>query len=92
MQSFLLRSNEDVFNYTELRFDEQLLGFGARVAEFGPGFKLFAATSSGFYEEREAKKYANYNSLVRSSVSASGYKLSFRQSSFSGGEKYSDQN
>jgi len=91
VQSYLLRSNEDVFNYTELKFEGKLIGFGARKVEYGPGYKIFAATSNGFYEELDATKYGNFRSLVRNSVRASAYRQSQRHSSLSGVEKLTNQ-
>lgn len=78
LQSYLLRSNEDVFNFTELRFEGGLLGFGARKVDYGPGYKIFAATSNGFYEELDIAKYGHFRSLVRNSVRASSYRQSQR--------------
>jgi hypothetical protein len=57
LRSCLLRTCDSVFEYNECQIPGAILGIGARDVNFGPGYKIFAASDQGFFEEQTSGNF-----------------------------------
>jgi hypothetical protein len=73
-QSCLMRTCDSVFDYVEWRISGPILGIGARQVSFDDKYKIFVASSTGFYEEVSNSISSNgKHDLVMESMKASSY-------------------